>query len=201
VWLGCAGGCEEALGARFAGLGGGWVEGGEVGDGLVDVGGLDLVEAVVGGDVSVLDEMVGAAEDADLREVEGEPLDGRLPGGGEDGHGEAGGTADVHGAGVDGDEEVTEGEDGGELGDGGAAGQRGSVGLGEGADAADGGGVGWGAEEDGLVAEGLRMGEDGGEAVVVPGGLLGAAALQDEGGEGFVGWVGFVEEGAGGSEV
>ena len=193
-----AGGGEEAEGAGFAGGGGGGVGLEEGVGGLLHFGGGDLVEAVVAGDVAVLDEVVGAAEDADAGAVEGEPLDGVLPGGAEDGHGDGGGAADVHGAGVDGDEEVGKAEERGDLGDGGAAGERGAVGGGEGADAVDGEGTVGGAEEDGGVAEGLDVADDGGEAVVVPGGGLRAAALDDEGGDGAGGWVGFGEEGAGG---
>ncbi len=114
------------------GIGG--VGGQEVFQGGDYVIGLYFVETVAPGDIGA----VRAAEDADVGKAEGKPFDWTLPGGADDHHRDVDGTADVHGAGIERDGGVAEGKEGGELGDGGLACERGADLSGGAADLLDG---------------------------------------------------------------
>ncbi len=190
---GCAGGQ-----ARCAAGCAGWVGLEEVCEGGYDLVRLDLVEFVVWWDVGA----VGAAEDAGVGDAEGEPFDGFLPGRTDDDHGDAYGAAYVHGSGVEGDGGVAEGEESGELGDGGFAGEGGSYASGGLADLLDGDGVGGGAYVDDGATEGVvGVADDLDETVGVPTGALAAAVLGDEDDQGLAFGVGCGCEGFDGGDV
>jgi len=92
----------------------------------------------------------------------------------------------MHGAGVQGEGDVGEAEDRGELEQAGLAGDRGGVEAEAGAEGFDGGGFGGGAGEDDLHVVGAVQGFGyGAEAVFAPGLALGGAGLGDEDGDGF----------------